>query len=112
MLDYLKTRIEGTVRFTRRVMASFSQHGNVRHAAALSYYTLFSMFPLMLFLVYIASLFFPSEASRQLLAAYLEKLLPGWRHQSGEDPGTNLGGTRLNRDRCRAGTVMGWLFDL
>ena len=25
MLDYLKTRIEGTVRFTRRVMASFSR---------------------------------------------------------------------------------------
>ncbi|MFN2146376.1 MAG: YihY/virulence factor BrkB family protein [Anaerolineales bacterium] len=76
MLEYLKTRIQGTVRFTRRVMASFTEHGNVRHAAALSYYTLFSMFPLMLFLVYIASLFFPSEASRQVLAAYLESFFP------------------------------------
>ncbi|MBN2045410.1 MAG: YihY/virulence factor BrkB family protein [Anaerolineales bacterium] len=76
MLVYLKSRIMGSIRFIRRVIASFGEHGSVRHAAALSYYTLFSLFPLMLFLVYIASFFFPSEASRQQLAAYLEGFFP------------------------------------
>jgi membrane protein len=76
MLDYLKSRIQGTVRFTRRVMEAFGEHGDVRHAAALSYYTLFSLFPLMLFLVYIASFFFPSEESRRMLATFLESIFP------------------------------------
>jgi uncharacterized BrkB/YihY/UPF0761 family membrane protein len=57
-------------------MASFTAHGSVRHAAALSYYTLFSIFPLMLFIVYIASFFFPSAESRQALADNLEGFIP------------------------------------
>ena len=76
MVDYLTSRGKGIVRFTRRVLASFSEHNNVKDAAALSYYTLFSLFPLMLFLLYIASQFFPSEESRRLLANYLEEFFP------------------------------------
>jgi membrane protein len=76
MLDYLRSRIQGSIRFTRRVIASFDEHGCVRQAAALSYYTLFSLFPLMLFLVYIASFFFPSEESRRTLAIYIESFFP------------------------------------
>ena len=76
MVEYLKSRTAGTIRFTRRVIVSFGEHGSSRHAAALSYYTLFSLFPLMLFLVYVASYFFPSEESRQLLAANLEGFFP------------------------------------
>jgi len=76
MLDYLVSRGSGVIRFLRRVMASFSDHDNVKDAAALSYYTLFSLFPLMLFLVYIGSQFFPSEESRRLLAEYLQEFFP------------------------------------
>jgi membrane protein len=74
--EYLVSRATGTVRFTRRVMAAFSEHENVKFAAALSYFTLFSLFPLMLFLVYIASQFFPSEESRRMLANYLQEFFP------------------------------------
>ncbi len=74
--DYFVSRGKGTVRFTRRVMASFTEHENVMSAAALSYFTMFSLFPLMLFLVYIASQFFPSEESRRVLADYLQEFFP------------------------------------
>ena len=76
MVDYFVSRGSGVVRFLRRVFASFSIHDNVKDAAALSYYTLFSLFPLMLFLVYIGSQFFPSGESRQMLAEYLQEFFP------------------------------------
>jgi membrane protein len=76
MWSYLSSRGSGMVRFTRRVMQSFAAHDNVKNAAALSYYTLFSIFPLLLFMVYIASFFFPSEESRRVLADYLESFFP------------------------------------
>jgi membrane protein len=76
MVEYLISRGSGIIRFTRRVMASFTEHDCAKHAAALSYYTLFSMFPLLLFLVSAASLFFPSSASRQALAGYLQGVFP------------------------------------
>ena len=74
--SYLKHRAAGFYRFTRRVVLSYSSHECTKHAAALAYYTLFSLFPLMLLLVYITSQFFPSEASRQNLALYLESIFP------------------------------------
>lgn len=74
--SYIKNRGAGLVRFTRRVILSYSAHDCPKHAAALAYYTLFSLFPLMLFLVYITSYFFPSEESRQNLAVYLHGIFP------------------------------------
>ncbi len=76
MVDYFVSRGSGVIRFLRRVFASFSNHDNVKDAAALSYYTLFSLFPLMLFLVYVGSQFFPSEESRRVLAEYLQEFFP------------------------------------
>ncbi len=76
MLDYLGKRGAGVVRFLRRVMAAFADHDGSKNAAALAYYTLFSIFPLLLFLVYGASFFFPSEESRQILSEYLEGVFP------------------------------------
>ncbi|HKJ26729.1 MAG TPA: YihY/virulence factor BrkB family protein [Anaerolineales bacterium] len=74
--DYLNSRGAGIFRFTKRVILSYSGHDCPRHAAALAYYTLFSLFPLLLSLVYFTSYFFPSAESRQNLALYLEGIFP------------------------------------
>jgi membrane protein len=76
MLAYLVNRILGIRRFLRRVLVNFSKDECNKQAAALSYFGLFSIFPLMLFMVYIASFFFPSEASREALASYMLEFFP------------------------------------
>ncbi len=76
MVRYLERRVKGISRFLRRVILSFSAHDCPKHAAAISYYTLFSIFPLLLFLVYIASFFFPSEESRRVISEYLHGIIP------------------------------------
>ena len=76
VLEYLKSRGSGIYRFLRRVLESYSAHNCPRHAAALAYYTLFSLFPLLLLLIIITSNFFPSEASRQNLAHSLAEIFP------------------------------------
>lgn len=76
MVRYLEKRVKGISRFVRRVMVSFSAHECSKHAAAISYYTLFSIFPLLLLLVYIASFFFSTDESRQVLSEYLHSIIP------------------------------------
>lgn len=76
MREYLISRILGVQRFLRRVLANFARDECNKQAAALSYFGLFSTFPLMLFIIYIASFFFPSEASRETLANYLLEFFP------------------------------------
>jgi len=76
MLDYLINRILGIRRFLRRVLVNFGKDECNKQAAALSYFGLFSIFPLMLFMIYIASFFFPSEASREALATYMLEFFP------------------------------------
>jgi membrane protein len=76
MREYLKHRISGIFRFLRRVLVSFGKDECSKQAAALSYFGLFSIFPLMLFMIYIASFFFPSEASREALVEYLRGFFP------------------------------------
>ncbi|MEJ2759446.1 MAG: YihY/virulence factor BrkB family protein, partial [Anaerolineales bacterium] len=76
MVRYLERRVKGISRFMHRVVKSFSAHECPKHAAAISYYTLFSIFPLLLLLVYIASFFFPSEESRLVLSEYLHNIIP------------------------------------
>ena len=63
-------------RFLRRIVISYSQHNCTKHAAAMAYFSLFSIFPLLLSLIYGASFFFPTEASRQTLASYLNDIIP------------------------------------
>jgi membrane protein len=58
------------------VLANYARDECNKQAAALSYFGLFSIFPLMLFIIYIASYFFPSEASREALANYLLEFFP------------------------------------
>ena len=76
MLDYLVNRILGIRRFLQRVLKNFARDECSKQAAALSYFGLFSIFPLMLFMIYIASFFFPSEASRDALANYMLEFFP------------------------------------
>jgi len=76
IIEYLKSRGSGIYRFLRRVLESYSAHNCPRHAAALAYYTLFSLFPLLLLLIIITSNFYPSEASRQNLAHSLVEIFP------------------------------------
>jgi membrane protein len=76
MRTYLESRITGIWRFLRRVLVSFGRDECNKQAAALSYFGLFSIFPLMLFMIYIASFFFPSEASRSALVEYMERFFP------------------------------------
>jgi membrane protein len=65
-------------------MVNFGKDECSKQAAALSYFGLFSIFPLMLFMIYIASFFFPSEASREVLVEYLRGFFP----YGGENLGT------------------------
>lgn len=76
MRDYLVNRIQGVLRFLRRVVINFAEDECNKQAAALSYFGLFSIFPLMLFTIYVASFFFPSEASRVTLTDYLLEFFP------------------------------------
>jgi membrane protein len=76
ILDYFKSRSSGVVRFLRRVLESFESHKNSKSAAAIAYYTLFSIFPLLLFVLYGASFIFNSAESRQVLSTYLQGLFP------------------------------------
>jgi len=76
ILDYFRSRIAGFIRFMRRVLASFETHKNSKSAAAIAYYTLFSIFPLLLFVLYGASFIFTSAESRQVLSNYLQGLFP------------------------------------
>ena len=76
VLDYLRSRVSGIIRFLRRVLASFETHKNSKSAAAIAYFALFSIFPLLLFLLYGASFLFTSTESRQVLSNYLQSLFP------------------------------------
>lgn len=76
MKTYLVKRIQGIRRFLLRVLKNFAKDECSKQAAALSYFGLFSIFPLMLFMIYIASFFFPSEASREALATYMLEFFP------------------------------------
>ena len=76
ILDYFRSRVAGFIRFMRRVLASFETHKNSKSAAAIAYYTLFSIFPLLLFILYGASFIFSSAESRQVLSNYLQSLFP------------------------------------
>ena len=74
--SYFRSRISGSIRFLRRVVESFETHKNSKSAAAIAYYTLFSIFPLLLFILYGASFIFTSAESRLVLSNYLQYLFP------------------------------------
>ena len=69
-------KIETGWNFLKYVLQAYSEHECTRHAAALAYFGVFSIFPLLLFLVYVGSFFISSEYSRQLIDNYLNQIFP------------------------------------
>lgn len=62
--------------FLKYVLEAFAEHECTRHAAALAYFGLFSIFPLLLLLVYGGSFFISSDSSRQLIDNYFNQIFP------------------------------------
>jgi membrane protein len=62
--------------FIRFVYDSYLSHECTKQAAALAFYGLFSIFPLLLFLVNISSLLISSETSRDRIDAYIYHVFP------------------------------------
>jgi membrane protein len=62
--------------FLRYVLESYVQHECTRHAASLAYFGVFSIFPLLLLMVYVGSFFLSSDSSRQVIDRYLIQILP------------------------------------
>lgn len=62
--------------FTQHVLDSFQEDDCAKQAAALAYFGLFSIFPLLLFLVYIGSYFLSSDALRPALDLFITRVFP------------------------------------
>ncbi len=60
----------------RRTARSFLEHEVGLRAGALAYYTLLSLFPLLLFMIFIGSQFLTSADARAGVDAYLRSILP------------------------------------
>ncbi len=76
MQNRAKEKIKKLWEFIRYVNDSYLKHECTKQAAALAFYGLFSIFPLLLFVVYISSLYFSSETSRDVIDANLYKIFP------------------------------------
>lgn len=63
--------------FIWSVLVSFGEHECAMRAASLAYYGLFSIFPMLLFFVYLGSRVFSMEDARAALDAYVLQALPG-----------------------------------
>jgi membrane protein len=62
--------------FLKYVLEAYGKHECTRHAASLAYFGIFSIFPLLLLMVYIGSFFISSESSRQVIDNYLIQIFP------------------------------------
>lgn len=63
-------------RLARESLRAFAAYECSLRAAALAYHALLAVFPLLLFLVFLASQVLASAAAREALAIYLERTLP------------------------------------
>ncbi len=59
----------------RETLRSFRRHEVSFRAAALAYHTFLSLFPLLLFLIFLGSAFLASSAARDALDLYLSNLV-------------------------------------
>lgn len=62
--------------FLKYVLESYGRHECTWHAASLAYFGVFSIFPLLLLMVYVGSFFISSDSSRQLIDSYISQILP------------------------------------
>ncbi|MEK6222287.1 MAG: YihY/virulence factor BrkB family protein, partial [Chloroflexota bacterium] len=72
----MKTQIRRGWQFSREVIEKYVEHECPLRAASLAYYALFSIFPLLLFLVYLGSWFLTSEGARGTLDIYIQRVFP------------------------------------
>lgn len=69
-------QVRRTYNFTRAVINSFAADECTLRAAALAYYGLFSMFPLLLFLIYLATNILTTTEAQLAVNTVLEQILP------------------------------------
>lgn len=62
--------------FIKQVIFNLSNHRILLYAASLAYFGLFSLFPLLLFLIYLGSQFLEIGASREILASIILDFFP------------------------------------
>lgn len=63
-------------RFLSRIVSEFQKDQCALHAAALSYYALFSLFPLLLLLIVVLSLFIDSPDAQQVILSRADAIFP------------------------------------
>lgn len=68
--------IKNILRFVIKVSSRFEIHEGPLRAASLAYYGIFSIFPLVLFLIYIGSAFLTSDEALSLVLIYVENAAP------------------------------------
>lgn len=71
-----RERIKKIWGFLRYVYRSYLEDECTKQAAALAYFGLFSIFPLLLFLIYIGSFFLSSDVLRPTLDIYIKGVFP------------------------------------
>jgi len=69
-------KLRAAWKFFWSVMHKFGEHENALRAASLAYYGLFSIFPLLLLIIYMGSELLTTEATRAFLDLYLKHTLP------------------------------------
>jgi len=72
----IKTYLYAVRQFILRVLEKFHQDECALRAASLAYYGLFSIFPVVLFLIYMGSAVLETEEARLMLRSYLKEILP------------------------------------
>ena len=69
-------QVRHSYNFTRMVLNSYAEDECTLRAAALAYYGLFSIFPLLLFLIYLATNVLTTLEAQQAVNMFLEQILP------------------------------------
>ena len=69
--------LRGTAEFVGRVIRNYGRHDGPHAAAGIAYYSLFSLFPLVLGTLAIASLFIGTQEAQQRLMDFLSEQVPG-----------------------------------
>ena len=72
----MKVKIAKIQRFFIKVFRSYGEHECGSYSASLAYFGLFSIFPLLLFLVSLGSFLLPSISSKEAIDNYLIKVIP------------------------------------
>lgn len=68
--------LRNSIQFVLKIASRFEIHEGPLRAASLAYYGVFSIFPLILFLIYIGSAFLTSGEALSLVLTYVENVAP------------------------------------